>query len=104
MYLSTLKETCAKLGHPIDLSYDELHLIVRKKIDLGFWISVGFTDEAGLAACKEINVNELGDTGNFSTQLNKFIKKWIDENPQKVAVTAAELVKLMDEYAELSIP
>ncbi|CAL8123649.1 unnamed protein product [Orchesella dallaii] len=103
MYLSTLKETCAKLGHPVDLSYDELHLIVRKKIDLGFWISVGFTDEAGLAANKEINVNELGDKGNYSAQLNKFIKKWIDENPQKVAESAMELVKLMDEYTELSI-
>ncbi|CAL8123655.1 unnamed protein product [Orchesella dallaii] len=103
LYLSTLKETVGKLGHPIDLSYDELHLILRKKIDLGFWISMAFADEACIAAYKAIDMNELGDMGNFSIEFSKQIQKWIDENPKKVKESAVELVKLMDEYTELLI-
>ncbi|CAL8147826.1 unnamed protein product [Orchesella dallaii] len=103
MYLSTLKETCAELGHPIDLSYDELHLIIRKKVDFGFWIGVAFTDEASIAGYKELNLNELEDMESFSTELIKFIQKWIDENPEKVKESAVEMVKLMDEYTQLLI-
>ncbi|CAL8117040.1 unnamed protein product [Orchesella dallaii] len=102
-YLKTLQAIAEKLGHPIDLSYEELLLIVRKKIDLGFWSSMGFTNEAITTANKEINMNELGDLENFAIECNKWIQKWINENPQKVKETDEEIVKLMDEYNELSI-
>ncbi|CAL8123646.1 unnamed protein product [Orchesella dallaii] len=103
MYLTTLKETVEKLGHPIDLSYEELLLIIRKKIDLGFWFAMGFTNEAGIAAFKEINMNEVGSMVNFSDEFDKWVQKWIEKNPQKVKETAEELVKLMEEYNELLI-
>ncbi|ODM93654.1 hypothetical protein Ocin01_13030 [Orchesella cincta] len=103
IYLTTFNETVRKLGHPVDLSYEELLLNIRNKINYGFWIGMSLTNEAGITAFKNINMSELGSMENLSVEFNKQIQKWIDENPEKGKETAEELVKVLDEYSALLI-
>ncbi|ODN02404.1 putative oxidoreductase dhs-27 [Orchesella cincta] len=102
-YFDTLKSTALKLGHPIDLTYEELHKTYRRKIKLGFWFGICLATGAGFDSIKDVDVNTLGDLKNFSDEMDKAIQKWNDANPEKVVENIHNLRKLVNEYKMLSI-
>ncbi|ODM98198.1 hypothetical protein Ocin01_08480 [Orchesella cincta] len=91
-YLDVLKQTAAKLGHPIELSFEELYMTFRKRLKFGFWLAICLHIGAGFAAFKELDVNELGDFKNLSSALDTAFQKWIDKNTERAEETAKTLV------------
>ncbi|ODM93651.1 hypothetical protein Ocin01_13029, partial [Orchesella cincta] len=102
-YLATLQGTSKDLGYPIDLTYEEIYLMVRKKLNYGFWFGVCFTFGPGLAVLKDIDMNAIGEVSNFAEVIRALIQKWIDNNPEQCAELARQFVGLMQEYEELSL-
>ncbi|ODN02392.1 putative oxidoreductase dhs-27 [Orchesella cincta] len=102
-YFDTLKSTALKLGHPIDLTFEELHTIYRRKMKLGFWFAISVATGAGFDAFKDIDVNEIGELKNFSIEMDKAVQKWMVANPGKVVESISVLRDLVNEYKMLSI-
>ncbi|CAL8123619.1 unnamed protein product [Orchesella dallaii] len=102
-YYETLTQTAVQLGHPIDLSYEELYLSFRKKLKFGFWIALCVMSDAGFAAVKNLNMNEVGDLKNWSVMYDKLIQEWINANPEQAAESAKSILDFVNEYRELLV-
>ncbi|CAL8123631.1 unnamed protein product [Orchesella dallaii] len=102
-YLETLQSTSKDLGYPIDLTYEDVLLMFRKRLNYGFWFGVCFTFGPGLNVIKEIDMNAIGEVKNFAEVINTLIQKWIDNNPEQCAELASSFVELMEEHDELTL-
>ncbi|CAL8070786.1 unnamed protein product [Orchesella dallaii] len=101
-YFDILKQTAAKLGHPIDISYEELYIIFRKKLMLGFWFALCFTS-VGLSVIKDIDISKLTDRKDFATQFEILLQNWIEDHPKEADERAQVIIDLVKECRELSI-
>ncbi|CAL8070780.1 unnamed protein product [Orchesella dallaii] len=102
-YFDILKETTTKLGHPIDISYNDLHLIFRKTLKLGFWMAICIATGPGFSVMKDIDITKLTDLKDFSVQFDILMQKWIENNPKEADKTAQVVMDLVKECRELSI-
>ncbi|CAL8070777.1 unnamed protein product [Orchesella dallaii] len=100
-YFDTLKNTAAKLGHPIELTYQELQKTFRRTMKPGFLFGMFNTTGAGLAAFKDIDMNEIGDIKNFSVLVDQAVQKWIKVNAEKAGESVQAILDLVKEYQTL---
>ncbi|ODN02403.1 putative oxidoreductase dhs-27 [Orchesella cincta] len=102
-YFDILKHTAAKLGHPIDLSFEDLYTMYREKVMLGFWFATCLASTAGYAVVKDIDVNGLSDMKDFAVQFDKLLQQWIVNNPKEASENAKSVLDLVNECKALSL-
>ncbi|CAL8070783.1 unnamed protein product [Orchesella dallaii] len=100
-YFDTLMNTAAKLGHPIELTYQELLKTFRRTMQLGFLFGMFNAAGAGFEALKNINMNEIGDLKNFSVLVDQAVQKWMEANPEKAGESVQAILDLVNEYQML---
>ncbi|CAL8070772.1 unnamed protein product [Orchesella dallaii] len=102
-YVDILKQTATKLGHPIDISFEDLYIIFRKKIMFGFWMAICIATGPAYSVIKDIDITKLTDLKDFAVQLDILVQKWIETNPKEADEGAQVLMDLVKECRELSI-
>ncbi|CAL8070771.1 unnamed protein product [Orchesella dallaii] len=100
-YFDTLKSTAFQLGHPIDLTYQELQETFRRALRPGFFFGMCVATGAGFEAFQNINMNEIGDIENFSVLMDQAVQKWIKANPEKAGECVQAILDLVNEYKAL---
>ncbi|CAL8070781.1 unnamed protein product [Orchesella dallaii] len=100
-YFDTLKSTALKLGHPIDLTYQELHKTLRRTLRPGFFFGMCVATGAGFEAFQNIDINEIGDMKNFATVMDQAAQKWIQANPEKAGEIVCGILDIVNEYKAL---
>ncbi|CAL8070769.1 unnamed protein product [Orchesella dallaii] len=102
-YFDILKETAAKLGHPIDISFEELHIIFQKKIMLGFWFAICLATGPAYSVIQDIDITKMTDVKDFAVQFDILIQKWIVDHPKEADESAQVVLDLVKECRDLSI-
>lgn len=74
----------------------------RKKIGCGFWFGFIMAVGPGIALFKDLDISKV-DLKDWADIMNDLVNKWIDEYPAEGAKTAEEIVKILQEYEELSL-
>ncbi|CAL8070779.1 unnamed protein product [Orchesella dallaii] len=99
-YFDTLKSTELKLGHPIDLTYQELTKTFQRTLRPSFFFGMCVATGAGFEAFKNIDMNEIGDFENFNVLvlMDKAVQKGIQANPEKAGESVNVILDLVNEY------
>ncbi|ODM93652.1 putative oxidoreductase dhs-27 [Orchesella cincta] len=100
-YLETLHETTRNLDCPIDLTYDDLFLAIRKKFNYGFFFGICFGPAMNVLS--NFDINEVGDITNMSSFVNKLIQDWLANNKEVGKEMAISFVDVLKEYDELKV-
>lgn len=100
-YRNTLNKVSANLGHPIDLSLDDLMAQCRRKFKLGFVMGLSLVGP-GIELWKKIDVTKV-DFSDIFKIIQNLLMEWMEQNPEEGRSVSKDIVGLVEEYNTLGL-